>query len=294
MPEKLLLVGDNPFHGVSHFSQEKARSRDSRVNDPQWASELVKTSFKNGADGFMFSVSETTLSILRMLTKTNKERKYYAIVPAASDYVRLSSQVGTIGLVRYVANQTLRSGNITAITNGIKGILLSDMTALMKAYLGYEMSRIKAALGNKGEIHSIMLHELITEMAVALNIDWLIRSYVEYLTKLGIKPGFETRNFICLVNKLKELEIDTRNIVITTPFNALGFQMNPSKADCEKTLRMVPDAEIIAMSVLASGRLKLAEAKIYLNHLPELSGAVIGVSRKEQAQETFKFFRSDV
>ena len=25
--QKLLLVGDNPFHGISHLSQEQARSR---------------------------------------------------------------------------------------------------------------------------------------------------------------------------------------------------------------------------------------------------------------------------
>ncbi len=285
MAQRTLLIGDNPFHGVSHFSQERARSRDTRINDPKWAAELVKISFENGANGFMFSVSETTLSILKMIPKQTEECKYYAIVPAAADYVRLSSQVGTTGLVTYVAKQTLKSGNIAAIANGIRGVLAPDMTALMRAYLAYEISRIKNVLGRDGKIYSLILHELITEMAVAMNMEWLIRAHVEYMTKLGIKPGFETRNFVCLVNKLKELKIDTSNIVITAPFNARGFQMNPNKADCEKALRMVPEAEVIAMSILASGYLKLPEAIDYINTMPELSGIVVGVSKEKHASD---------
>ena len=287
---KTILVGDNPFHGVSHFSQERARSRDDRIQNTEWASGLVKAAFENGASGFMFSVSETTLGILRRLPKQTAERKYYAIVPAASDYVRLSSKAGTTGLLKYVAKQTLKSGNIPAVAYGIKGVIQRDMASLLKAYLGYEISRIKTSLGHGAKIHTLMLHELITEMAVAMNMEWLICAHIQYLTKIGIKPGFETRNFACLVNKLKELGVDFRDIVITAPFNELGFQMNPSKTDCENALKLVPQAEVIAMSVLASGHLKLPEAIDYINSLSQLSGVVVGVSREKHAQD-FRLFR---
>jgi len=293
MKTRTLLVGDNPFHGVSHFSQERARSRDDRIQDPNWASEIVKASFESGADGFMFSVSETTLGILRRLPR-NPERRYYAIVPAAGDYVRLSSKAGTTGLLKHVAKQTLRSGNMPAISYGVRGVVQRDLSSLFKAYLAYEISRVKGSLKRGERPYTLMLHELVTEMAVALDMGWLIRSHIEYLSKIGIKPGFETRNFASLVNRLKELDVDLRDLVITTPFNRLGFQMNPEKAACENALKTIPEAEVIAMSVLASGRLSLPEAREYIGILPGLSGVVIGVSRREQAQETFKFFKGAV
>jgi hypothetical protein len=293
MKTRTLLVGDNPFHGVSHFSQERARRRDDRILDPSWAAEIVKASFENGADGFMFSVSETTLGILRKLPQ-NPDRKYYAIVPAAGDYVRLSSKSGTTGLLKHVAMETLRSGNIPAITYGVRGVMQRDLSSLFKAYLAYEVSRVNSSLKRGEKPYALMLHELVTEMAVALDMGWLVRSHVEYLSRIGIKPGFETRNFVCLVDKLRELDVDLSDLVITTPFNGLGFQMNPEKAACENTLRTIPETEVIAMSVLASGRLGLPEAREYIGVLPELSGIVVGASRKEQAQETFRFFRGAI
>jgi hypothetical protein len=190
-----------------------------------------------------------------------------------------------MGLVTYVAKQTIRSKNVAAIANGVRGVLLSDMNALLKAYLGYEVSRINNSLGNRGKLYSLMLHELVTEMAMALDMDWLIRTHIEYLTKRGIKPGFETRNFSYLVNKLRKWEISTSNIVITAPFNALGYQMNPNRGDCENALRIVPEAEVIAMSILASGYLKLPEAIDYIKSLPQLSGVVVGVSSDKHARD---------
>jgi len=62
--KKILLVGDNPFHGISHLSQERARVRGDPIGHAEYDAELVMTSIENGADGFMFSVSETTLAIL--------------------------------------------------------------------------------------------------------------------------------------------------------------------------------------------------------------------------------------
>lgn len=288
---KCLLVGDNPFHGVSHFSQEKARNRDNQIQNPAWAASLVDTCYENGSNGFMFSVSETTLSIIRLIKKTTYDKKYYAIVPAAGDYVRLSSQVGTIGLVRYVAKQTLKSGNVDALLFGAKGVVTRDLPSLFKAYIAYELSRIKQSLAHKGRLHCLMLHELVTEMAIAMNMEWLIRVHIQYAQRVGIKPGFETRNFASLVGKLRELEIDTSNLVITAPFNNLGFQMNPNKTDCEKALSLVAGAEVIAMSVLAAGRLELPVAHDYISSLPGISGLVVGISSQQQAEETFKYFR---
>jgi uncharacterized protein (DUF486 family) len=114
------------------------------------------------------------------------------------------------------------------------------------------------------------------------------------MLELGIKPGFETRNFAYLVNKFKEWNIDFSEITIATPFNKIGFQMNPSRTECEKALAQVPESNVIAMSVLAAGYLKLPEAIEYIRGLTNLKGVVIGVSKEHHANETFKFLEEVV
>ena len=67
--------------------------------------------------------------------------------------------------------------------------------------------------------------------------------------------------------------------------------MTPSKAECEKTLASVPKSEVIAISALASGYLKLPEASGYIKRLPDLKGIAIGVSNEKQAHDTFEYFK---
>jgi hypothetical protein len=291
------LVGDNPFHGISHLSQERARERVDLKNpsDVEQAAKLVKLSMQTGADGFMFSVSGTTLSILKSLREDEErvEPSIYAIVPYAYEYVRLAAQIGGVSaLARRITKQVITSANLKAAAFGLYGLVNDfDFSSFLKAYVLHEFSRIKSAAGRNAHIKSILLHEIVTEMALALNMDWLFRSYIKFMSGLGIKPGFETRNFAYLVSKFREWDIDFGKVAIATPFNKVGFQMNPSKEACEESLQIAVGSEIIAMSVLAAGYLRPPEAIDYLRDLPNISGVVIGVSKEHHAQETFKLLR---
>jgi hypothetical protein len=292
--EKLLLVGDNPFHGISHLSQERVRDRGNSITTATYAANLVATSVENGANGFMFSVSDTTLSILRM-SKSPKSNplNLYALVPYAYEYVRLATHAGGIsGLAKKLARQIAFSGNFKVAALGLKGILRTDVQELMKAYLAYEISRIKSSAKKNGILRSMLLHEVITDMGLALNLDWLFSSYIDFISEFGIRPGFETRNFAYLVKKFKDWNLDLSEILIATPFNKIGFQMNPSKEECEEALAEAPESNVIAMSILASGYLKLPEAIDYVESLPTLRGVVVGVSKEKHAHETFSYLRA--
>lgn len=292
----MLLVGDNPFHGISHLSQERSRARGNRICRVEHAAELVKISLENGANGFMFSVSETTLSILKTLRQEGRTNnlKLYAIVPYAYEYVRQTTQAGGISaLGKKIAKQIVLSANVKAVAMGLKGLIRMDLVAFLKAYLIYEVSRIKSAAGRHVFLDSVLLHEIITEMALALDLEWLFTSFIEFMLRSGIKPGFETRNFCCLVNKFSEWGIDFGDVIIATPFNKIGFQMNPSKIDCENALISLSNFNVIAMSVLAAGSIKPLEAINYIKNLPNLKGVVVGVSKEQHARETFQILNSE-
>ncbi|MEM2094788.1 MAG: hypothetical protein QXI32_05775, partial [Candidatus Bathyarchaeia archaeon] len=135
------------------------------------------------------------------------------------------------------------------------------------------------------------LHELVTDTALALNLKWLFDRYVKFMKRLGVAPGFETRNFPILAERLEEWGLDSERLVVAAPFNLVGFQMNPSKDTCEKALANVRGLEVIAISILAAGYLRLPDALSYVESLPKLAGVVVGVSNPEQAVESFKALR---
>ena len=128
-------------------------------------------------------------------------------------------------------------------------------------------------------------------MALALNLDWFFKSYIKFFSKSTIRPGFETRNFPYLVQKLKEWNMDMSKITIAASFNKVGFQMNPSKDECENALHDCQGAQIISFSILAAGYLKLDDASAYLNTLENLNGVAVGVSKEKHAQETFRLLQ---
>ena len=290
----LFIVGDNPFHGISHLSQEQARRRGNAMTFPEYAADLVETSLDNEANGFMFSVSETTLSILKKLHEKapNMSPSLYALVPYAFEYVRLATHLGTTGLAKKFVKQITFSGNVRAVGMGLKGVLRMDPEALLKTYLLHEISRIKSAAGKQANLESLLLHEVITDMGLALNFDWLFKPYIEFMLKRGIKPGFNTRNFAYLVKKFNEWNINFRDVVIAAPFNKLGFQMDPSKIECEKALASLDGANVIAISILAAGYLKPPEAIEYVAGLPNISGVSVGVSKEQHARETFRLLKN--
>jgi hypothetical protein len=288
----MLLVGDNPFHGISHLSQERARARSTEATTPEKAAELVMVSLENGANGFMFSVSETTLAIIRKIREAGKigELELHAIVPYAFEYVRVATQTGTPGLVKRFAKQIAVSGDIRTMGVGLGAVMKADPKALLETYLSYELARIKSAAKHTKPA-SILLHEVVTDMSLGLNLRWLFESYIEFMSKRGITAGFNTRNFPYLVKRFKEWNIDLAQMFIATPFNKVGFQMNPSRAECERILRDVPESRVFAISILAAGYLQPSAAVEYLAQFPNLKGIVVGVSRKQQALETFKLLK---
>ena len=237
----------------------------------------------------MCSISETTLSILKSIRERKRidELKLYPIVPYAFEYVRIATQTGTPGLAARFAKQIAVSGDVRATISGLKGVMRMNPPDLLKTYLSYEISRIKSATGNSKNLESIFLHEVITDMGLALNLKWLFTTYSNFLSKKKIIPGFHTRNFPYLIKKFDEWGINPNKTLITTPFNKAGFQMNPSREKCEETLARLSSPVVLAISVFAGGYFKPSEALDYIARLNNLKGVVAGVSTEQQARESF-------
>ncbi len=189
-----LLVGDNPFHGISHLSQERARQRSSLEDDKsiQRATRIVELGLENSAVGFMFTVSDVTLSIIKNLQNCcrNKTVELYAIVPYAYEYVRKATQVGGVaGLAKSLGKEIILSSNAKVVALNFLGLLRFDLSAFLKTYVSYELSRIKSVTNENLHLKTIMLHELLTDMALALDMKDVFESYIRFMEKRGVKTG---------------------------------------------------------------------------------------------------------
>ena len=110
----------------------------------------------------------------------------------------------------------------------------------------------------------------------------------------NITPGFNTGNFAFLVRKFREWNISLKDAVIAAPFNKVGFQMVPSKEQCEKALADMPKPNVLAISIMAAGYLKPAEAVSYIANLPNIKGVAVGVSKEKHAKETFMLLKEKI
>jgi hypothetical protein len=287
---RLLLVGDNPFLNISHLSQQKARDRTENPGNPDFASHLLRLALENGANGFTFSVCDSNLSIIEKLNLEGLDSLgLYPVVPYAFEYVQKATQRGGIsGLVKTLGLDMVKSGNVESLFYGALTSVTYSPKALLKAYLGYELSRLDSVVNDKVQVESVLLHQLVTDLALALDLDWLFKDYIKYLSRKRITPGFNTGNFVYLVNKFKEWTIDPKEILILAPFNKVGFQMMPNVDECERALKMLPAPSVLAMSIMAAGFLKPEEAIDYIASLPNIKGVAVGVSKEKHAKGTFE------
>ena len=159
---KLLLVGDNPFHRISHLSQERARSRAVDPGNPKHAAMLIMEAQKNGANGFTFSISSTTLEILKELKERDAigSLQLHPVVPYAFEYVRMASQLGIPGLAKKFSSELASSRNIRSLYWGLRGALRVDLVSVLKTYLSYEISRLRSATSRSTRLDSMLLHQI--------------------------------------------------------------------------------------------------------------------------------------
>ena len=197
-----------------------------------------------------------------------------------------------VGLLNETFGGLSLRGKARAVVNGSISVLAADPAKALNLYLETELALFSKSLPKNAEVQTIFLHELVTELIVSFKLSKLARNYIGFIRgSLGIAPGFVTRNFSRFVEFAVDAELPLDEIVILAPFNKMGFQMNPSRSDCELKLKEFRGIDVIAMSVLAAGYSDLDEAIDYLLNLGTRVSCVVGVSTEKQADETFKRFK---
>ncbi len=287
-----LLLGDNPFIGVSHLAQAKARESvgmgvDSFVK-------VVTTAWESGATGFTFSTHPTNLEILRGLAGDDRgvltRLNYYPLVPYGMGYVRASNVTGLPGLGKMILKRSLTK--MSSLGWLVKAAIGLNPSILLAMQLAEDLAPFMEVLPRQ-RVRAVLLHEVLTEVLVAHDAPQIYETLRDYLrSSYGVEVGLETRNIHHL--KLFMEKHGLRIPYIMTPMNPLGYQMTPDRERAEKAIRLLGgQSRIIAINILASGALSLEEAIKYILKFDPY-GVAVGTSKAWRARENFKRLRDAV
>ena len=261
---KEILLGDNPFLGVSHLAQEKARIERNEVSRVEAKAEIVKAALEGGVTGFTFSTHSSNLELLKYMGRQHPEvlgkLNYYILIPYAHSYIRKANVIGTIGLAKAIIRDIVLKHPADSITSAAT----LNFSKVASLFIGMEANLYLKVLPRE-RVKALLLHEVLTELIVAYSLVELLeelKGYVERKLKVGF--GLETRNIGQLRRFLEENGI--RVDYIMTPMNPLGYQMAPSKEEAEEAIQELGDqgVKIITVNILASGAVSLEETCRYL------------------------------
>lgn len=288
-----LILGANPLLGVDHFSRARGRDRVLGI-DSERIQRVMNASFESGASGFTIGVDPILYNVLHQMRETGSATRFgiYLILPDMRTYSSAFMTRGALGVVRDLLSNLSVTGKAKAITQGGLSMLTADPMRAMNMYIDIELSRLSDIKPFESEIKGVFAFEAITDMIVALNVKSVFREYVRHVTDThGIKAGFVTRNFPRFVDFCEDSNVSMDELLVMTPFNRLGFQMTPSREECEKTLDRVGGSNVIGMSLMAGGALQLEDAAMYLSELEDLRSVVLGTSTESHARATFTLMR---
>lgn len=288
-----LLIGDNSFIGVNHLSQEKSRDTLLRLTTSKMA-DIIEAAFEAGAQGLLHSSHPTMKEVLEVMRSRGYGREFstFMIVPDMQSSVRIVSERGILGLLRDMLGGVTVSRKAKSIVSGGLSALTFDPTGLLETYLDTEVSVFAKSSPRSCHLKSVFLHEILSELIISFRMEKFMKEYIRHVTdSLHLLPGFATRNFARFIDFTTEIGVPLDRIVILSPFNAVGFQMNPDRESCEEKLRRHPEANVIAMSVFASGYLDMKQAMDYVTRLPVQVSCVVGTSNLDHARSAFPYMQ---
>ena len=289
---KDLLIGDNAFIGVSHLSQIRARQRLQQLRRDTIV-DVIAEAVDCGATGYTFSVHPNNLQILMALQKAQRLQglQIWPVLPYAAGYVRTVNEKGMAGLISDVlSGLSLADKAKVLLSSGISAVTF-DPVRMLNTFVDMQLANILSLKG--ANLRSVLLHEIITDLAISFQAKQLFDSFMRHIRdRYDAEPGFVTRNFVRFANFFDDSGLSLKDAIIMTPFNKVGFQMNPSRKSCETCLSNLNEGQVIAMSILAGGYLKLDEAVEYVRAINKISGIAVGVSSIDHAKETFTRLRA--
>ena len=283
-----IILGHNQFVGVDHLSQDRARDRIERFSDTQKILDVISCFYELGGRGMMLSTHQRATDIMKAvgsMPEISRNMNFYPLIPYAQGYIRRANEMGVVGMLNDVLEPASTSTKLKILFKGGINVMRKDFLNILSTLIDVELLPFKGF-----NTKAVFLHNVLTDLALSLKAQNIFEFYIDYVKdNYGVTPAFGTMNFPALAKSFDEWGF--KRPLIMTSFNKIGFQMNPSREECERCLKDY-DVDVLAMSTLAAGYLKPEEAYGYLFALPNIKSVVVGFSTKEHAIDIVDLIKS--
>ena len=281
-----IILGSNPFDGVSYLSRAQARSYCEKFSDENEIFRVIEAAVNSGLDTITCAYNERVLQAIEKLPE-GKRMKVIPVVPNAYEYVRESSSKGLLGTVASKLKRAETFEKVKLViksTSKIKGIISKDIEALIKSMLELEIVPFR-----KFDVQAVILHGHIADLALVNDNRKVFDVYCDFIrNSFKSEPFIATHNFGRSLPKYEEWKLPISGV--HTSFNKKGFMMRPDASVCEELLEKT-DKYILAKKILAGGTLSPEEAFEYVKG-KNIPSVVIGLGSVQEVYHTVAVAKS--
>jgi hypothetical protein len=279
-----LIFGDNQFFGINHMSEDKAQAQLERFATLEPIIDIIDAAYEAGIRRFMFTTHERVAEIcnhFRSRPDHYADLLLYPAMPYGHKYANLVTEKGMVGAVAEVVRGT---GSTSAAINtafrvGMGVLVNQDVIEMMRLLVDAEMQMFRGL-----RVEAILLQNVVTDLLYGLKAKRVFKEFALYVRKkYSAEPGFITMNLPGLVEFLHECEVPSP--LVCASFNKAGYLMNPTRGDCENTVRS-GRCRFVAMSIFASGAISPAEAVEYVDGYDNVEAVLFGASSRQHIEHT--------
>ena len=278
-----IIFGDNQFFGINHMSEEKARQLSEKFKNLNAITQVLDTAYNCGIRAFMLNTNDRAKDICDYF-RENRLRYpdivFYPSLPYAHKYANAVAERGIFGALRESIFADSTAGKIAEmLMKGGRSLFEKDLMKVMGVLVDVEMKMFHDLT-----VRVIFLQNIVTDLLLGLgNKDVFIRFASYIREKYSVDAGFVSMNMPALVEFLLKCGID--NPIVCSSINKVGYFMNPDTVSYERVLRQEAFRPV-AMSIMASGGVKLRDAVEYVCQFEQIQSIVFGASSKQHIQET--------
>jgi hypothetical protein len=288
-PESLdrIVLGHNSFFGVNHLSKQHGADREAMFEDTQNIIRMMETASAANVTAMMMSTHPRASAVANVVRGSRELRdnwSFYPLLPYITKYVKQANEKGMVNIVLDQLKAAGWTQMLGILARGGLGALTKDYRHILATMIGLELAPFEGL-----KLHTVYLHDVLTDLALALDIPEVLELHATEIRKrFGARPGYATKNLPLLLERFQKYGFEKPLVLVQ--INKIGFGMNPSREACERAL-VDPGLEVMAMGTLASGYLKPKEAYEYIFTKPAVKSVVVGVSTPAHAAETFAAVR---
>ncbi len=178
----------------------------------------------------------------------DKDKEYdkngHFVVPNMAAFVRDVTEHGNIGaIVKRALKLSLSSLIKMAWWNKFNLLKLAKKDFATGVSILVQMEILQIL---KYEPSMIALTDQVSDLAVALQNKRIISQFLYTAKQVEIKPSIVTNNLVNMIQTLSTM--NAKDVVVITPFNSYGYEMNPSKNKVEQMMIMIDPKNIYAIS----------------------------------------------